>query len=289
MKLFLSFSGGETSAYMLLWVLENWREKYDEIVVVFANTSQENEETLVFVDRVSQLANVHVVWVEAVVHHNMKKGCTHRVTNFKDAKRNGEVFEDVISKYGIPNQAFPHCTRELKINPMLSYIKSLGWKDFDTAVGIRVDEIDRMAAKHRERRLVYPLIKDKPMTKPQVNEFWESMPFRLQLKGYQGNCTWCWKKSDRKHFTLIKESPGIYEFPANIEKNYGKVGAGIDKGIGCNEDGRRVFFRKNRSTKDMIIASDAPFVPAHDDAVIYDSELDLPSGCSDSCDAFASA
>ena len=287
-KLFVSFSGGETSGRMLIWILENWRDKYDEILVMFANTSQENEETLIFVDRVAKYANISVVWVEAVVHHGERRGCTHRVTNFKDAKRKGEVFEEVIKKYGIPNQAFPHCTRELKLNPMLSYIKALGWTNYDTAVGIRVDEIDRIAKSHRERRLIYPLIKDNPMTKKDINTFWDGMPFRLQLKGYQGNCKWCWKKTDRKHFTMIRENAENYKFPATMEQKYGTVGAGGESGIGRNSENLRVFFRQNRSTADMIELSAATvFEPVQDDAQVYNETLDIPSGCSDSCDAFA--
>ena len=33
---------------------------------------------------------------------------------------------------------------KLKLNPIKSYIKSIGWEDYDTAIGIRIDEIDRI-------------------------------------------------------------------------------------------------------------------------------------------------
>lgn len=49
MNLFVSFSGGETSARMTQMLLTKWRRKYDKVVVVFANTGEENEATLDFV------------------------------------------------------------------------------------------------------------------------------------------------------------------------------------------------------------------------------------------------
>lgn len=292
-KLFISFSGGETSAYMLIWVLENWRCKYDEILVMFANTGQENEETLIFVDQVSKYANVHVVWVEAVVHED--KGCTHKVVSFDTASRDGEPFKAVIEKYGIPNQAFPHCNRELKLNPMRSYLRSIGWMkgEYDVAIGIRSDEIDRVRSDYKKERIVYPFAFSKPTTKNEVNIFWRDMPFRLQLKGYQGNCKWCWKKSLRKHLTIISENPEHYDFPREMEATHGKTGAGIDRGVGCNDQGQRVFFRQNMSTNDLFDLAKHDFSKATDDASLYEiqldllGDLDLPNGCGESCEAFA--
>lgn len=50
-RLLISFSGGETSALMAKLILDRMAGEYDEIRTVFANTGQENEETLRFVDR----------------------------------------------------------------------------------------------------------------------------------------------------------------------------------------------------------------------------------------------
>lgn len=284
-RLNISFSGGETSGYMTQWILANWRDRYDEIVCTFANTGQENEETLEFVRQCDEFFGLNVVWVEAVVHQG-RKGSTHRVVDFASASRNGEPFEAVIAKYGIPNQACPGaCTRELKLNAMKSYLRSIGWAagTYDTAIGIRADEMERyVEASARMRRLVYPLIKEHPRTKPQINAYWSAMPFRLRLKGYQGNCKWCWKKTLRKHLTIINEHPEFYDFPERMEKLYGMTGAFAKK---HNEP--QVFFRGKRSTVDLREMAKQPFIPYHDDAVIYpDEELDLSAGCSESCEVF---
>jgi len=66
------------------------------------------------------------------------------MTNFTTACRDGEPFEAVIKKYGIPNMDFPHCTRELKIRPIHAFAKVyFGSVDYVSAIGIRADEVDQ--------------------------------------------------------------------------------------------------------------------------------------------------
>lgn len=282
-RLLVSFSGGETSGCMTKYILDEWVNRYDEIIVIFANTSQENEETLEFVDMCDLFFGFKTVWVEAVIHPDKGVGTRHKVVDFITAKRSGEIFEEVIKKYGIPNSSFPHCTRELKLHPITSYVRSLGWKkgSYDTAIGIRIDEIDRMDAKKDKLRFIYPLVSEKPMSKPDINYWWSNQIFRLNLKGYQGNCKWCWKKTDRKHFTLISENLSIYDFPQKMEEKYGWVGPE-------EKSEPRVFFRKKRNTVDMALSSLQDFEPYPDDAkaIPFNADLDTPAGCSGSCDVF---
>lgn len=277
-KLLVSFSGGETSAYMLWWILKNWSNKY-EIKVVFANTGQENEETLLFVKKCSEYFNVEVIWVEAVVNPEHKKGTTHKVVNFETAERNGKIFESMISKYGIPNPATPHCNRELKMSPIKSYLRSIGWKQYYSAIGIRVDEFDRMNPKSKEKKLLYPLISNKPMTKAKINYWWSQQPFRLELKGYQGNCKTCWKKSDAKLFTLINEDITQFDFFENMEIKYSnfvpesRIKLMIEKGESIPE--RTYFFRKNRTVQDLVNEALNFKRIITDDSQIFETQIDL--------------
>jgi hypothetical protein len=294
-KVLVSFSGGETSAFMARWLKSNKSDEYD-MVFVFANTGEENEETLEFVDRCDKEFNLGVVWVEAVVHHGERKGCTHRIVNFETASRNGEPFEEIIKKYMIPNKGNMMCTRELKKNPIRSYARSLGWKkkDYYTAIGIRVDEIDRIS-KHRKRdQLIYPLVSDIPTNKPTINLFWDNMPFRLDLKGYEGNCKTCWKKSFRKLATISKESPEKFDFFRRMESKYEYF---ISEGKRNNKNLKPPFrfFREEKSVDDIFkIAEDPNFTPASDDSIVYphqrtlfdDTELDVSNGCIESCEVF---
>lgn len=281
-RLCISFSGGETSALMSKIIMERIADEYDKIVCVFANTGQENEETLEFVDRCDKAFGLGVVWVEAVVSPVHGEGTRHQVVSLATADRAGRVFESVIDKYGIPNPDYPHCTRELKGNPIRSYLRSIGWQvgTYDTAVGIRADEIDRISPTAKEQRLIYPLVSSFPHTKPTVNAFWERQAFRLELKGYQGNCKWCWKKSLRKHLTIISETPEAYDFPDRMEREKAECGAG---------DARRVFFRGHRTTQDLrLLAATTLFTPATDDARQYqpefEFEMDAANGCEESCE-----
>lgn len=263
-KLLVSFSGGETSAYMAQYL---WKHKQDEfdMVFVFANTGLENEQTLKFVKQCSDHFGFDIHWVEAVVQHGVRKGTLHKVVNYETASREGEPFEDVIKKYGVPNQAFPHCTREAKLSPITSFTKSyFGTRDYYTAIGIRSDEADRINSKAGELKLIYPLISKNyiPMTKPKINFWWSQQPFRLELKGYQGNCITCWKKADKKLFQIYKENPSSFDFMNRMEQKYGMV-----------RGEKSVFFRKQRSTNDIIEAATEFDGVVLDDADVYDTDL----------------
>ena len=292
-KLLVSFSGGETSAYMLWWILKNWINIY-EIKIVFANTGEENEETLLFVKKCAEYFKCEIIWVEALVNPENKKGTRHVIVNFQTASRNGQPFEDVIKKYGIPNQNAPHCNRELKLAPLRSYLKSIGWKKYYTAIGIRSDEFDRVNSARIKRRLLYPLIENKPMTKPKINQWWNMQPFRLNLKGYEGNCKTCWKKSDNKLYTIINQDKNKFNFFEEMEKKYENylpesvLKLKHERGEQINFPLR--FFRKNRSVEDLVKEAELFTKKITDDASIMDCELDLfdlIEEAEESCDIYS--
>ena len=238
-KLLVSVSGGETSLFVAIWL---WLHKQDEyeMIFVFANTGQENEETLIFLKKCAEYFGINIIWIEADVKEGKGNGTRFKLTDFENASRNGEPFEAVIKKYGIPNTSFLHCTRELKMNPIKAYAKSIWGKEkYYLAIGIRIDEFDRMNANKDKLRIIYPLIAKEmqPMTKPMINFWWKQQPFRLELKGYQGNCITCYKKSDKKLFQIAKENPKAFDFFDRMEQLYG--------------NGQQIF-RKNRTTKMLL-------------------------------------
>jgi 3'-phosphoadenosine 5'-phosphosulfate sulfotransferase (PAPS reductase)/FAD synthetase len=211
----ISFSGGRTSAYMLWRVLQSNDGLPDEAKVCFANTGKEEEATLRFVDRCSKEWGVPITWVEYADAAETKD--RFRVVTFETASRDGEPFEAIIRKRNyLPNPVSRFCTVEMKVRAIHRYLKSIGWTEWDSMLGIRADEQRRLAkignqdyGKHEEK--VAPLGRV-GVTKEMVGKFWESMPFDLELPNINGvtmhgNCDLCYLKGGAQILSLIKEKP----------------------------------------------------------------------------------
>ncbi len=189
------------------------------MLFTFANTGKERPETLEFVHECEVRWKLPIIWLEAKVNHTERKGSSFNLVNYEIASRNGEPFEDMIRKYGIPNQSFPHCTRELKMNPIHAYAKQhFKGEAYLTAIGIRVDEARRIRI---ASNLCYPLV-EWGVNVAQVRSWWQEQSFDLQLRDYEGNCDLCWKKSRRKILTLIAERPKDARWWAQMEEWYSK-------------------------------------------------------------------
>lgn len=271
----VSFSGGRTSAYMTKFIIDTYGKTH-RIIVVFANTGQEHEETLQFIKNCDDIFGFNTVWLESVINHGSRKGASHKIVNFETACRDGYLFEEMIIKYGISNKSYPHCTRELKLNPIYSYLKSLKLrnKDYSMAIGIRSDETRRVNKKATKINIVYPLV-DLGVDKQDVLTWWESQVFDLNILEHQGNCKWCWKKSDKKHMLNISENPQWYYFPMLMELKYPNTGNHRDKST------IRRFFRGDKSTIDLFNQYE----------LLKDNLLPVSNeetgSCSESCELFS--
>lgn len=268
--LLISFSGGRTSAFMTKFILENCNyDKYEKIVL-FANTGREREETLSFINRCDLEWGFNTVWIEADVQEEKGVGTKHRIVTYETASRNGEPFEAVIKKYGISNQAFPHCTRELKLHPINDYMRSKGYKHYITALGIRADEPHRIK---NDPDVIYPLATDIRATERLIREWFKRQSFDLQLKDYEGNCDLCWKKSKRKLMTLLQDDPKLSNWWDKMEAQYSK--------------GHYYFYRGNISAKTLLEdAYNKKFVRWTDlqdnrekQVELFDLELDYEKPC----------
>lgn len=270
-RLRVSFSGGRTSAFMSIWLKENMADRYD-MRFVFANTGWEHPDTLRFVNEVDRRYDLSVTWVEAAINPKMGKGTTHRIVTYETASRNTEPFDSMCAKYGLPNQTFKHCTRELKLKPIQSYFNSIGWAGTTTAIGIRADETRRVNAKTAEAgKLIYPLISMIPTTKDEVLAYFEDFDWDLKIEEHQGNCIGCFKKSDRKLLTLYREHPENFAFPVRLDQLYRNVGPN-------NIPGPRRMYRGHRSAPDLVAEFAQTTADYH--PPVHDG------GCSESCEVY---
>ena len=216
----ISFSGGRTSGYMLRHILDaHGGTLPDDVVVTFANTGKEREETLRFVHDCATHWGVKVHWLEYRLGDER-----YAEVGFKSASRSGEPFAALIAKKNyLPNSVTRFCTSELKIRVMRDFCKSLGWKNWTNVIGLRYDEGHRvlkaLAANDSGKqpwRNVMPMSKAKA-TKRDVMAFWSEQPFDLQLKPYEGNCDLCFLKGRKKLQALIRENPGMADWWAEQE------------------------------------------------------------------------
>lgn len=220
----ISFSGGRTSAYMLYQILQaHGGTLPDNIVVAFANTGKEREETLRFVYECGSRWNVKIHWVE------WRRGKPiYEEVGFNSASRNGEPFAELIkAKQRLPNGFERWCTEYLKVKIMFALVfDKLGVKpgEFVEVIGLRDDEFMRLArgmeaAEKHGRRVSYPLAKAK-ITKRDIWKFWlgdnidpknpkTPLPqgFDLGLHPWEGNCTLCFQKGKGIRKRIIRENP----------------------------------------------------------------------------------
>lgn len=280
-RLLISFSGGKTSAYMLWWLMNEWEDRHNwEIIVVFANTGKEAEGTLYFVDECSQEWNIPIWWVEGYPSEEGKGWkVVHKVVDFETASRNGEPFEAMISRLGIPSSNAPFCSYQLKKHAIESFLESIGWVDYYTAIGIRVDEPNRLPENEKiglDNKKMYPLAYMNPKMKRDVSMWWHEQTFNLNIHPDDGNCDNCWKKDMKRLVRNAQRNPKSLDWWQSMTDKYGYFNPRETDLLPPFN-----FYRGNLSPVDILaMAKDA------------DRQLDLfkitepISTCNESCEAF---
>lgn len=220
----ISFSGGRTSGYMLHQVIHaHGGELPSDVVVVFANTGKEREETLRFVHECGSRWGVRVHWLE---WRDGKPGFEE--VGFNSASRRGEPFEALIAtKQRLPNWKERWCTAFLKVNTITAFAQSIGFAPghYTEVIGLRHDEGHRILkgianAEEYGRRCVYPLARAK-VRKADVMAFWSAQEFDLGLEPWEGNCDFCFLKGRGIRKRLIRERPSVAAWWAQMEAQQG--------------------------------------------------------------------
>jgi 3'-phosphoadenosine 5'-phosphosulfate sulfotransferase (PAPS reductase)/FAD synthetase len=224
----ISFSGGRTSGFMLKQILDaHGGALPDDVVVAFANTGKEREETLRFVHECGSRWGVKIEWVEW-----RRDGDGFERVGFNSASRSGEPFSALIEMKrrlpnGIPGNRW--CTEYLKVKPIFALMRHLLGLEpggYEELIGIRADEWDRriegLARAERDSRSVSHPLCATGITKADVMQFWlgenvdpinprHPLPqgFDLGLRPYDGNCTLCFNKGKAIIKRIIRENPGV--------------------------------------------------------------------------------
>lgn len=284
--LFVSFSGGRSSAYMCWYLLKFWSWKYN-FIFIFANTGLEHPKTLEFVNECDKRMGLNLVWIEAIISKEFGVGSRHVVVDFDTALRGDRLFREMCEVYGLPNKSYRHCNRDLKIGPINSYKRRLGLKSkHKTCIGIRADEFDRMDSKADEKGLVYPLISWQHTVKPEIIDWWSRQEYNLEIPEHHGNCQTCFKKSGRKLMTIARRNPEFFDAFRGLEDNFSSVKA---------PDSDRKIFRNHTTVEDIFNASLDDFVEFEDykpevqlrlisDGAYEIDDLDREEDCSGGCE-----
>lgn len=243
----ISFSGGRTSAFMLAChVVAHGGTLPAHVYVCFANTGKEREETLRFVHECQTRWGVPIRWLEVKARPMGKEGrrtpAAERFeeVGFNSASRNGEPLRTVIRrKQFLPNVAMRFCTIETKIRVMQKFMQAQGYKTWLNAVGLRADELRRIAkgdARNEAKKdpfvTCWPLLKA-GVTRRDVWRFWLGenadpknliypLPqgFDLGLYPYEGNCDGCFLKGRDILTHQERERPGYLDWWIETEDLY---------------------------------------------------------------------
>ncbi len=233
----ISFSGGRTSGYMLHEIVRAHAGRLpDDVIVAFANTGKEREETLRFVHECGSRWGVKIHWIE------WRRGDqAFEEVGFNSASREGEPFKSLIDwKQRLPNSFERWCTEFLKVRTLFAFARSIGFEDgaYSEVIGLRNDEGHRIlkslenanfikkkgvqVPRDLPRKVIFPLAKAK-ISKPDVMRFWlgetgrfpsHELPqgFDLGLADHEGNCDFCFLKGKGIRKRLIRDNPQVAEW-----------------------------------------------------------------------------
>lgn len=278
-------SAGYTSVMMAI-KLKEWYPNCN-IINIMANTSKEDKRSLDFMNKCDEYYSLNLVWIEAVINEEKNKGTDYVVKKYDDLLINGEIFEDGIKKYGIPSVVNKWCNRDLKKVPIEKYANTIfGKNNYSIAIGIRIDEIDRISKDYKNNNLFYPSFENN-ISQKERNKFWKNEPIKLEIKAYQGNCDLCFEKSKRKKLTISIENPEKLIWWNEMEKKYSLIKIKDKTQYNSMIDGGGAFFgRMNESIEMLIEESKKPFRKATDEYIYENDLFDLESDCGINCKIF---
>ena len=203
MKRIFNFSGGKTSAYMVI----KYYKPGD--LVIFCDTGREHLKTYKFINDFEAFENIPIV--------RLKYSNTDDPFKSMLEKRKYKV---------VPNRVKRICTVELKIKTCRRYLRSLGLISYENFIGFRYDEPLRVKRKKQMWKKVIdriPLYDDK-IDKQMINDYWSKKPYNLEIPSILGNCTLCFMKGKNAIINILSTYPELAEPWINDETEAQKNG-----------------------------------------------------------------
>jgi 3'-phosphoadenosine 5'-phosphosulfate sulfotransferase (PAPS reductase)/FAD synthetase len=232
---FSGVSGGRTSGMMA--ALHG-----RDVVLTFQNTGREHAKTYDFLERLDEALGKRLVLLE--FRPPKKKGAPPREFRFeivthKTLARDGSPFSEFLQ--GLANYRRIHkglgpispwamqriCTAYMKRRVQQRYIESLGIDTYDSFVGLRADEperVHRLTARDTQDKTFRCPLYDAGITVDHVREFWNRQPFDLELEPHQGNCTACFLKDQGDLARVLGEEETDAGWWLQLEKRYANFG-----------------------------------------------------------------
>jgi hypothetical protein len=285
-NIFCSVSSGYSSVYMAIKMKE-WYPNHN-IVFGMANTSKERIESLEFMNECDKYFNLGLNWIESVIHKKKGKGVDFKIVSFEELKKKGEIFEDGIKAYGIPSVINKWCNRDMKVVPLKKFADSVfGTDNYSIAVGIRIDEMDRVSSSYNVNNIFYPLIENK-ISKRERNLFWKDQQIKIQIPAFKGNCDLCFEKSNRKLLTIINDDLKSSDWWSDMINKYGSIkieGKDVYNEVIENNNGA-TFYRGYKTIQDLVEMAKKPFSKATDEYIYENDLFDLEGDCGSGCTVF---
>lgn len=195
MKRIINFSGGKSSA--LMTILEyNPETDY----VVFCDTGREHPKTYKFINDFEAFENIPIIRLGSIDSFN-------------------NYLEKIKFKH-LPNMMKRSCTVELKVKVARRWARKNIGMVYDNLLGFRYDEPQRVQ-KNKKRwqqvNQVFPLF-EKGITKENVNQYWLTKPYNLEIPSILGNCTLCFMKGKNAIINILRHDSTLADVWIEDEK-----------------------------------------------------------------------
>lgn len=322
----VSFSGGRTSAYLVMKIVA----KYRDVLVVFMDTGCEHPATYKFIRDIVEFWGVEVVCIRMRIAATLRGRNSFYRVPVADLKWDTRYMKALIAKLGTSTARQPHCTRDLKRRTFEKFIKKeIPDGDYVAWLGIRYDEPKRLWGAHafkelRDRGLslddcaqlwadiangadvgeygsdkitkrLEEVKRDKLRYLAELSDFekddviawWKKQPFDLGIEEHLGNCVFCVKKNAKKIALAIRDEPELAK-----EWRAMHIGDHVrTEGLPSRDPAKSAYIYRDsatghQTTMDNIIAMFEPYTRDELYQQMKFSGGEDTGNCSESCEAF---